>query len=244
MAQLKTVLGVKPHAVVSHDEWMATRRAFLKKEKAFTQARDELNEARRALPWERVEKAYVFETPRGHASLADLFEGRRQLIVWHFMFGPDWQQGCSHCSFWADGWNGVAEHLKHRETTLMAISQAPLAKIETFRKRMGWTFSWASSALTDFNFDYQASARPEELQAKQVLYNYQSMKPFSDQMHGCSAFYRDDDAIYHTYSTYARGVDMLNVAYQFLDLTALGRDEDRSQPHPSGWIRHRDRYER
>ena len=245
MARLKTDFGVRPHAVVSHDEWMTARRAFLKKEREFTRLRDELNEARQALPWERVDKPYMFETLSGKASLADLFEGRRQLLVWHFMFGPDWQQGCSHCSFWADGWNGVVEHLKQRDTTIMAISQAPLSKIEVFRKRMGWTFSWASSGNTDFNFDYQASARPDELKAKKVLYNYQIMEPFSDQMHGCSAFYRDEDStVYHTYSTYARGVDMLNVAYQFLDLTALGRDEDWTQPHPSGWVRHRDRYGR
>lgn len=245
MAQLRSVSGPKPHPVVSHADWMRARREFLKKEREFTRLRDALNEARRALPWERVEKPYEFETLGGKVPLAALFEGRRQLIVWHFMFGKDWKQGCSHCSFWADGWNGVVEHVKHRDTTLMAISQAPLERIEAFRKRMGWTFSWASSASTDFNFDFQASARPEELEAKQVLYNYEVMEPFSDQMHGCSAFYRDDDdAIYHTYSTYARGVDMLNVAYQFLDLTALGRDEDWSQPHSSGWIRHRDRYER
>jgi|SRR5215469_511766 len=245
MAQLKSVFGVKPHAVVSHDEWVAARRTFLIKERQFTRLRDELNEARRSLPWERVEKPYVFETSKGTVSLADLFEGRRQLIVWHFMFGPDWQEGCSHCSFWADGWNGVVEHLKHRDTTVMAISQAPLQKIDAFRKRMGWTFNWASSANTDFNFDYQASVRPAEQKTNSVVYNYQTIEPFSNQMHGCSTFYKDEDgAVYHTYSTYARGVDMLNVAYQFLDLTALGRDEDWSQPNPSGWVRHRDRYER
>jgi predicted dithiol-disulfide oxidoreductase (DUF899 family) len=245
MAQLKTAVGSRPHAVVSHDEWMAARQAFLKKEREFTRLRDELNEARRALPWERVDKTYIFDAPTGTTSLADLFDSRRQLIVWHFMFGPEWQQGCSHCSFWADGWNGIVEHLKHRDTTMMAISQAPLAKIEAFKTRMGWSFAWVSAANTDFNFDYQASARPEELNAKRVLYNYREIEPFSDQMHGCSAFYKDEDGeIYHTYSTYARGVDMLNVAYQFLDLTALGRDEDPSQPHPSDWIRHRDRYDR
>ncbi|HUO94640.1 MAG TPA: thioredoxin family protein [Steroidobacteraceae bacterium] len=245
MATLNTSSGAKPHAVVSHAEWTEARRRLLVKEKEFTRLRDQLNEQRRALPWERVEKAYAFDAPSGKATLADLFDGRKQLVVWHFMFGADWQQGCSHCAFWADGWNGVVEHLKHRDTTLIAISQAPLAKIEAFRKRMGWTFKWVSAANTDFNFDFQASARPEELKAGRVLYNYETVEPFSDQMHGCSAFYRDGDgAIYHTYSTYARGVDTLNVAFQFLDLTALGRDEDWSQPHPSGWVRHRDRYER
>lgn len=245
MATLRTVHGNEPHSVVSHDEWMSARRAFLRKEREFTRLRDELNAERRALPWERVEAPYLFDTPDGESSLADLFAGRRQLIVWHFMFGPEWQQGCSHCSFWADGWNGVVEHLKHRDTTIIAASQAPLAKIEAFRRRMGWTFPWVSSARSGFNFDFQASVRPEEAEAKRVLYNFEMMQPFSDQMHGCSTFYRDEDgAIYHTYSTYARGVDMLNVAYQFLDLTALGRDEDWTQPHPAGWVRHRDRYDR
>ena len=243
MTNLKTVFGVKPHKVVAHAEWMDARRQFLEKEKEFTRLRDELNEQRRALPWEKVEKPYVFDGPSGKETLAELFEGRSQLIVWHFMFGQEWQQGCSHCSFWADGWNGVTEHLKHRDTTMIATSQASLAKIEPFKRRMGWSFKWVSSANTDFNFDFQASARPEELKAKKVLYNFQEMEPFSDQMHGCSTFYRDEHGdIFHTYSTYARGVDMLNTAYQFLDLTAKGRDEDWSQEHSSGWVRHRDRY--
>jgi predicted dithiol-disulfide oxidoreductase (DUF899 family) len=243
MANLKTIHGVKPHKVVAHDEWMKARQEFLKKEKGFTKLRDQLNEQRRALPWEKLEKQYVFDTPSGKKTLADLFEGRSQLIVWHFMFGPDWEQGCSHCSFWTDGWNGVTEHLKHRDTTIMAISQAPLSKIEKFKRRMGWNFNWASSTGTDFNFDYQASTRPEELKAKKVIYNFKEMEPFSDQMHGCSTFYKDEKGdIYHTYSTYSRGVDMLNIAYHFLDLTAKGRDEDWSQKHSSDWVRHHDRY--
>jgi predicted dithiol-disulfide oxidoreductase (DUF899 family) len=243
VATLKTVLGAQPHKVVTHREWLEARRELLRKEKEFTLLRDRLNEERRALPWEQVEKPYAFDTTSGEQSLAELFDGRSQLIVWHFMFGPDWQQGCSHCSFWADGWNGVIEHMKHRDTTLIAVSQAPLAKIEPFKRRMGWSFTWVSSASTDFNFDYQASVRPEELKRRKVLYNFREIEPFSDQMHGCSAFYRDEGgAIYHTYSTYSRGVDMLNVAYQFLDLTAKGRDEDWSQEHSSGWVRHHDRY--
>jgi predicted dithiol-disulfide oxidoreductase (DUF899 family) len=243
MAILKTAAGAYPHRVVPHADWMAARREFLKREKEFTRLRDKLNEERRALPWERVEKEYVFDGPGGPETLADLFDGRAQLVVWHFMFGPEWQQGCAHCSFWADGWNGVVEHLRHRDTTMIAISQAPLSKIELFRRRMGWTFPWVSSARTDFNFDFQASARPEELKRGEVLYNYEAVEPFSDQMHGCSTFYRAGDGeIFHTYSTYARGVDMLNVAYQFLDLTAMGRNEDSTHDHPSGWVRHRDRY--
>ena len=241
---MKDTAEIKNHAVVSHQEWLATRTGFLAKEKEFTRLRDELNQQRRELPWEKVEKQYIFDGPAGKQTLTELFDGRNQLIVWHFMFGPDWEAGCSHCSFWADGWNGVIEHLKHRDTTMIAISRAPLAKIEPFRRRMGWSFKWVSSADTDFNFDYQASTRPEELRTKKVLYNFQEMEPFSDQMHGCSTFYKDESGdIFHTYSTYARGVDMLNVAYQFLDLTAKGRDEGWSQQHPSGWVRRRGEYE-
>jgi predicted dithiol-disulfide oxidoreductase (DUF899 family) len=229
--------------VVPHAEWVDARRRFLAKEKEFTRLRDELNAQRRALPWEKVAKKYTFDAPDGQRSLSDLFDGREQLIVWHFMFGPDWQEGCAHCSFWADGWNGVVEHLKRRDTTMIAISRAPLSKIEPFKRRMGWSFQWVSAANTDFNFDYQASARPEELKAKRVLYNYQETEPFSDQMHGCSTFSKDERGeVFHTYSTYSRGVDMLNVAFQFLDLTAKGRDEDWSQVHPSSWVRHHDRY--
>ena len=240
MANLSTL---SDHQVVSHNDWMEARRALLKKEKEFTRLRDQLNQERRALPWEKVEKQYRFDSSGKQETLAELFDGRGQLIVWHFMFGPDWQEGCSHCSFWADGWNGVLEHLKHRDTTMIAISRAPLSKIEPFKRRMGWSFKWVSSANTDFNFDYQASVGPAELQARKVLYNYREMEPFSDQMHGCSTFYKDQRGeVFHTYSTYARGVDMLNVAYQFLDLTAKGRDEDWSQEHSSGWVRHRDRY--
>jgi len=244
MAKIKTYAGTREHAVVSHDAWMNARKEFLAKEKEFTRLRDQLNEQRRQLPWEKVEKSYVFEGPSGKVTLADLFAGKSQLLVWHFMFGPEWKQGCSHCSMWADTFNANAVHMRARDITMIAISRAPWSKIEPFRKRMGWTFKWVSSANTDFNFDYQASARPEELQGGKVLYNYQMMEPFSDQMHGCSAFYKDDDgAIYHTYSTYARGVDMLNGAYHYIDLTAKGRDEDPAAEHPSGWVRHHDRYE-
>ena len=243
MAKIKTVSGSRNHPVVSHEAWLKARQAFLKKEKKFTRLRDRLNEERRALPWEEVEREYVFDGPDGQETLADLFDGRSQLLVWHFMFGPDWKEGCSHCSFWADTFNGNIVHLKARDTTMIAISRAPWKKIAPFKKRMGWSFKWVSSADTDFNFDFQASARPEELEAGKVFYNYRFIEPFADQLHGASAFYRDGKGrVFHTYSTYARGVDMLNGAYQYLDLTAKGRDEDWSLGHPSGWVRHHDRY--
>jgi predicted dithiol-disulfide oxidoreductase (DUF899 family) len=244
MAKLRTVSGTTEHKVVAHEAWVAARKELLRKEKEFTKLRDRLNQARRDLPWEKVEKQYTFDGPDGKETLAQLFAGKSQLLVWHFMFGPDWKDGCSHCSFWADTFNANIVHLRQRDTTMIAISRAPLSKIEPFRKRMGWAFKWVSSAETDFNFDYQASARPEELKAGEVLYNYEVIKPFSDQLHGASAFYKDETGdVYHTYSTYARGVDMLNGAYQYLDLTAKGRDEDWSGKDPSGWVRHHDRYE-
>jgi predicted dithiol-disulfide oxidoreductase (DUF899 family) len=243
MAKIQTVSGVRNHAVVSHEAWLEARKEFLKKEKEFTKLRDQLNQQRCELPWEKVGKQYIFEGPDGTETLADLFAGKSQLLVWHFMFGPDWKEGCSHCSFWADTFNGNIVHLKQRDTTMIAISRAPLNNIEPFKKRMGWTFKWVSSADTDFNFDYQASVRPEELKAKKVFYNYREIEPFSDQLHGASAFYKDNEGdVFHTYSTYARGVDMLNGAFQYLDLTAKGRDEDWSSDHPSGWVRHHDKY--
>jgi predicted dithiol-disulfide oxidoreductase (DUF899 family) len=243
MAKIQTISEVRNHTVVSHEAWLDARKEFLKKEKEFTKLRDQLNQQRRELPWEKVEKQYLFEGPNGVETLADLFAGKGQLIVWHFMFGPDWKEGCSHCSFWADTFNGNVVHLKQRDTTMIAISRAALKNIEPFKKRMGWTFKWVSSADTDFNFDYQASVRPEELKAKKVFYNYREIEPFSDQLHGASAFYRDNEGdVFHTYSTYARGVDMLNGTFQYLDVTAKGRDEDWSSDHPSGWVRHHDKY--
>jgi predicted dithiol-disulfide oxidoreductase (DUF899 family) len=244
MARIKTVHGIQDHPVASHEEWGKARIKLLEEEKELTKLRDKLNEHRRALPWERVEKAYSFDGADGKETLAELFGGKGQLIVWHFMFGPEWKEGCSHCSCWADTFNAVAIHLRARDTTMAAISMAPLRKIEAFKKRMGWTFPWVSSAHTDFNYDFQASARPEELKAGKVLYNYHEIKPFSDQMHGCSAFIKDDKGdVYHTYSTYARGVEALNGAFHYLDITAKGRDEDWSKGDTSRWMRHHDKYE-
>jgi predicted dithiol-disulfide oxidoreductase (DUF899 family) len=224
--------------IVSHEEWLAARKAHLAKEKAFTRLRDELARERRALPCERVEKAYAFDAPEGRVSLADLFGEHGQLLVYHFMFGPDWNEGCPSCSFWADNYNGVDVHLAHRDTALVAISRAPLDKIEAYRKRMGWSFRWVSSAPSDFNFDYQASFKPD---AAGLDYNFGTLKPYGEETPGISVFRRaGDGAIYHTYSTYARGLDMLNGAYHLLDLTSKGRDEDPA--HPMSWLRRHDRY--
>ena len=232
------------HPVVSHDEWMVARAAFLAKEKAFTRLRDELSRARRELPWERVAKTYVFDGSRGEETLADLFGGRSQLLVYHFMFPPEADEGCPHCSFWADNFDGIDVHLQHRDTSLVAVSRAPLGRIEAFRKRMGWTFRWLSSGRSDFNFDYQASFTPEDRRSGTALFNYQRGDPGQADREGISAFYRDARGeVFHTYSTYARGIDIVNGAYNLLDMTARGRDEDGLE-FTQAWVRHHDRYER
>ena len=172
------------HRVVSPQEWLVARRQLLEKEKAFTRARDELSRERRELPWERVEKTYVFETPSGRETLGDLFAGRGQLIVYHFMFAPDWEAGCKSCSFWADNFNGIVPHLSQRDVSMVAVSRAPLGKLEAFRKRLGWTFKWVSSEGTDFNFDYHVSFGPEVLDAGEIVYNYAPSKISSSEMPG------------------------------------------------------------
>jgi predicted dithiol-disulfide oxidoreductase (DUF899 family) len=226
-----------PH-IVNHDEWLAARKAFLAKEKAFTRQREELARERRALPWEKVDKAYAFEGPQGKLSLADLFDGRGQLIVQHFMFGPDWNEGCPGCSFWFDNFNGIEAHLAARDTSFVAVSRAPLDKLEAYKKRMGWTFRWVSSLGSDFNFDYGVSFKD----GKGHDYNYGSETYDGEEKPGVSAFRRDDDgAIYHTYSTYARGLDALNGAYQLLDITAKGRDEA-VLPWSMAWVKRHDAY--
>ena len=227
------------HPVVSHEAWLAASRELLAKEKEFTRLRDELSRQRRALPWERVEKDYSFEAPEGRVALADLFGGRSQLLVYHLMFGPDWTEACKSCSFWADNFNGIDVHLAHRDTALVAVSRAPLAALEAYRRRMGWTFRWVSSGGSDFNFDYKVSSRPGEAE---LAYNFGTMTVGPGEMPGFSAFRRGDDgAIYHTYSTYARGVDMLNGAYHLLDLTSKGRDEA-GLSFTMEWVRRRDQY--
>jgi len=226
------------HPVVGHEEWVAARKALMAKEKEFTRLRDELAAERRALPWERVDRDYVFEAPEGRVTLADLFAGKSQLIVYHFMFGPDYEEGCPSCSFWADSFNGLDVHLAARDTALVAISRAPLARFAPYRERMGWSFRWVSSAGSDFNYDYGVSKRPDE---KVLPYNYGTIERKFDEHPGFSAFVREDGAIFHTYSTYARGLDAMNAAYQLLDLTAKGRQEE-GLPFPMAWVRRRDRY--
>ncbi|MEZ4661338.1 MAG: thioredoxin family protein [Caldilineaceae bacterium] len=230
------------HPVVSQAEWLAARRELLAKEKEFTHLRDQLSQQRRDLPWERVEKEYVFDGPNGKETLADLFDGKGQLVVYHFMFGPDWEEGCPSCSFWADNYSGIPAHLAHRDVAHVTISRAPLAKLEGWKQRMGWDFKWVSSYGNDFNFDYHVSFTPQQIESGAAMYNYQTIQEGGESP-GISVFYKDDDgAIYHTYSTYARGLDMLNVAYHYLDLVPKGRDEE-NLPWPMAWLHYHDSYE-
>ncbi len=229
--------------VVSEAEWLAARKELLAKEKSFSRQRDALSAARREMPWVRVDKQYVFAAPGGKETLADLFDGRSQLVVYHFMFGPDWEQGCPSCSLISDHIDGSVVHLAHRDVTLLVVSRAPLPQIEAFKKRMGWRFKWASSHGSDFNSDYHVSATPEELAQAKVYYNYEPTTFPSDERPGASVFYRDGSgAIFHTYSTYARGLDILIGAYNYLDLVPKGRDEE-GLPHGMAWVRHHDRYD-
>jgi predicted dithiol-disulfide oxidoreductase (DUF899 family) len=228
--------------VVPHEEWLKARLDLLAAEKEFTRQRDALTRRRMAMPWERVEKPYRFKGPDGSLSLAELFDGRSQLVVYHFMLGPDWEEGCKSCSFWADNFNGIPIHLNHRDVTFTAVSRAPLAKIEAYRKRMGWSFPWVSSHGSDFNFDYQVSATPEELAEGKLYYNYAVRPNTVSEQVGISVFYRNEaDAVFHTYSCYQRGVEMVNGAYHFLDLVTKGRDEDGLR-FTMEWLRRHDQY--
>jgi predicted dithiol-disulfide oxidoreductase (DUF899 family) len=226
------------HEVVQHEEWVEARKALLANEKEFTRLRDQLTEQRRALPWERVVKECVFDGPEGKQTLAELFDGRSQLVVYHFMFGPDDDVGCKSCSFWADNFDPNVVHLNARDVTFVAISRAPLAKLIPYKERMGWSFKWVSSAETDFNFDFGASFAPED--QSRPVYNYGSLNPGIPEREGMSVFFKDEDGnVFHTYSAYARGIDLLNAAYNYLDLVPKGRDENgRGQ----FWVRRHDEY--
>lgn len=227
------------HEVVSQGEWVEARQRLLAQEKAFTRDRDELARARRELPWERVDKPYDFEGPSGSQSLADLFEGRSQLVVYHFMFDPGWDAGCPHCSFWADNFDGAPVHLAARDVTFVAISRAPFEKIAAYKSRMGWSFPWVSAFGSDFNYDFGVSFPVELL--SQRSYNFGTMEPGLEDREGLSVFSRDEDGdIFRTYSTYARGIDMINGTYQILDLVPRGRDEPKGDTQ--FWVRRHDEY--
>jgi predicted dithiol-disulfide oxidoreductase (DUF899 family) len=230
------------HKIVSRTEWIEARKQLLAQEKQFTRQRDQLSAARRALPCVRVTERYEFERTRGKATLADLFDGRSQLVVYHFMFGPDWEAGCKSCSFWADNFNGIVEHLRHRDVTLLAISRAPLAKLQAYEKRLGWTFEWVSSHGSSFNHDFGVSFTPEELATGEVVYNFATQKAMGAELPGISVFHKQGDDVFHTYSCYSRGIDMMNTAYHYLDLVPKGRDEANLQ-HSMAWLRRRDEYD-
>ena len=230
------------HAIVSEEEWLKARVALLEREKAFTKERDALSKERQALPWVEVSKDYVFDTPDGKRSLGDLFGDRSQLVVYHFMYGPEWQAGCKSCSFWADNFDGVVEHLAARDVAFVAISRAPLSTLDAFKKRMGWHFDWVSSLESDFNFDFDVSFTPEAREKNEIRYNYQPSNFPADEAPGISVFAKGEDGrIYHSYSTYGRGLDMLNAGYHFLDLVPNGRNED-DLPYPMDWVRLKDEY--
>jgi predicted dithiol-disulfide oxidoreductase (DUF899 family) len=240
---------VAAHKVVSHEQWLASRKKHLAKEKEFTHLRDQLSRERRELPWELVDKDYTFGGQRGQLSLADLFDGRGQLVVYHAMFNPEtagphttWtaDAACFACSFWMDNFNGITVHLNHRDITMVAVSHAPYHALAAYKKRMGWSFPWFSSVGSDFNFDYHVSFSPDQLKAGKVEYNYHLLPWAMTEAPGISVFFKDEGKIYHTYSTYERGLDMLNVAYHYMDLVPKGRDE--GPDHLGGWLRRRDEY--
>lgn len=230
------------HKIVSQEEWLAARKALLKKEKDAVRVRDQLSEARRELPWVKVERIYLFDGPNGKVSLADLFAGRRQLVVYHFMFAPDWQEGCPSCSFVSDHFDGTLPHLAARDVSLAVVSRAPFAKLAAFKQRMGWDFNWVSSNGSDFNFDYHVSFTPEQITTGKLDYNYTLQEFPSAEAPGLSIFFKDEDgSIYHTYSTYGRGVEAVMGTYRILDMVPKGRDED-DLPFPMDWVRYHDKY--
>jgi len=233
---------MKPNRIVTRDEWLVARGQHLAREKELTRLRDDLARQRRELPWVKVEKRYVFDGPDGKESLADLFAGRSQLVIYHFMFGPDWEEGCPSCSFASDHVDGALAHLAARDVTLLMVSRAPLAKIRAFEERMGWHFKWVSSHGSDFNRDFHVWFTKEEMAKGLVDYNY-TMQPFpSEEAPGISVFYKDDRGdVFHTYSTFGRGVEPIVGTYMILDLVPKGRDED-GLGFTMEWVRHHDRY--
>ena len=234
---------ISEHPILSREDWAPLRKELLRKEKEHTRLRDRLNAKRRELPWVRVEKNYVFDAPGGKVSLKDLFAGRSQLVIYHFMFGPDWKEGCPSCSFVSDHIDGALAHLAARDVTMVMVSRAPLAKIEAFKKRMGWRFRWVSSYGSDFNADFRVSFTKDEMAQGKVNYNYTMQEFPSAEAPGLSVFYKDSGGdVFHTYSTYGRGLDPLLGTYMILDLVPKGRDEDRLA-FTMEWVRYHDRYE-
>ncbi len=234
---------MQPRNVVSPEKWIEARLAHLEREKELTRQRDRLAAERRELPWTRVDGSYVFVGPDGRETLRDLFAGREQLIVYHFMLGPGWDEGCKSCSFWADNYQGAVVHLAARDVTLVSVSRAPLDEIEAFRGRMGWDFRWVSASECAFNFDLGVSFREQDLAGDGAPYNFGTQRFGGEEAPGLSVFAAGDDGhVYHTYSTYSRGLDPLNGTYQLLDLVPRGRDED-ALDYPMSWVRHHDRYE-
>jgi predicted dithiol-disulfide oxidoreductase (DUF899 family) len=233
---------MKRNMVLPHDQWVDARKALLVKEKEFSRLRDELAVERRALPWEKVEKNYVFEGPDGRETLSDLFDGRSQLIVYHFMYGPGWEVGCKSCSLLADHFDPAIVHLNARDVTMVAVSRAPLDEFQHFRKRMGWSFKWLSSHGSDFNRDFHVSFTQEELDGGKAYYNYAAKGFSSTEAPGASVFYKDGEGdIFHTYSVYARGLDMFITAYHYLDIVPKGRNEE-GLAYTMEWVRHHDNY--
>ena len=231
------------HKVVSHEQWVDARKALLSEEKKFTRLRDQLSKKRRELPWEKVDSEYVFDGPDGKETLSDLFAGRSQLIIYHFMYGPGWDKGCKSCSFIADHFNPAVVHLNHRDVTVAAVSKAPLDELEAFKKRMGWSFKWVSSFRNDFNRDYHVSFTQEENDSGKAYYNYKYMTFPSTEGPGASVFYKDENGdIFHTYSVYERGLDMFIGAYHYLDIVPKGRDEDNFS-FTMEWLRLHDAYD-
>jgi predicted dithiol-disulfide oxidoreductase (DUF899 family) len=227
--------------IVPRDEWLAARKQHLSKEKELTRLRDDLSAERRALPWVKVDKPYVFEGPKGKETLGDLFDGRSQLVVYHFMFGPEWEQGCPSCSWAADNIDGNVVHLNARDVTVAVVARAPLARIDAFKKRMGWRFKWVSSYGTDFNYDYHVSFTKEEMAKGNAHYNFGPNGFPSEEAPGVSVFCKNGKGeIFHTYSSYARGAESLLGGYYFLDIVPKGRDEEK--PWTMSWVRHHDRY--
>lgn len=240
MSAQTATYDARNHAVLPHDEWLESRKALLVKEKAFTKLRDQLSQERRNLPWERVEKTYIFDGSDGKKTLQKLFDGCSQLIVYHFMFDVNEEVGCKHCSFWADNFNGIPVHLRARDTAFVAISRVPLAKIEAYKKRMGWSFKWLSAFENDFKRDFGTTFTEDEIANGRAFYNYKMQDSPDTEREGISVFYKDGDGIvYHTYSAFARGIDIVNAAYNFIDMTPKGRDEG---DVPQRWVLPHDEY--